>query len=556
MTEMVLHIRLIRFWKKNLNLNQKHPCLPDSILNSQHLDDGDDNLDEAMPDDLNDQNLSELASSISAHDLKSMSQALTATVLNSALDPNVPNLTQANPNQLQGQISQISQGQIPPGVAGTLQAGQQIAGMQILQGAQGQLQLQSPLVQGQGQLLQGHVIQSQVPGNPGQQMFQGPASQQLPGSGPESIVQNLLQTPIPSAVAGPSVTLQQPGHPMQAQTALQGLHKRPNILQGSRMLNSQNFQIQGPNIQLQSSQNLGTGVVQGQPGGQQKMSVLKTQLAQGPLPPNQFQIQMPPSAIAALGGAAFTISPQGTLMPTTTGVGMPIAPGTPTTPGQLLPSPATPTASQASIANLPCLIPPGQVNGTSPSGLFPTPPLLNTNTNASSAATQLKQMVSNSQAPNSTTMTHSTTNVQNSKKNSNPKPKRQRRSKKQQQQQLNPATNKNIVTAATVLPNAATTLTLHPVGGQFAAAMNQSQQSTGSTLPLLTANALTAENLQAAGLKLALPLQALLPSDVSAVLTTVNGTSSPDEQPTSAKPQAKSKGSANHRKSQKAQAKS
>lgn len=46
-----------------------------------------------MPDDLNDQNLSELASSISAHDLNSMSQALTVSVLNSALDINtsVPN---------------------------------------------------------------------------------------------------------------------------------------------------------------------------------------------------------------------------------------------------------------------------------------------------------------------------------------------------------------------------------------------------------------------------------------------------------------------------------
>ena len=519
-----------------------------------------------MPDDLNDQNLSDLASSISAHDLNSMSQALTATVLNSALDPNVPNLSQqGNPGQqLQGQIAQgVAGAGTLPGGAGTLPtAGQQIAaGMQILQGTQGQLHVQGQLLQGQeGQLLQGHVMQPQVPGNPGQQIFQGPRpqQQQLPGSGPESIVQNLLQTPLPpAAAAGPSLTLQQSGLPMQTQPTLQGTHKRPNILQGSRMLNSQNFQIQGPNIQLQSSQNVGSGISQAQQGGQPKMSVLQAQLAQGPLPPNQFQIQMPPSAIAALGGAAFTISPQGALMPTTTGVGMPITPGTPTTPGQLLPSPATPTASQASTANLPCLIPPGQVNGTGPAGLLPTQPVLNTNINASSAVTQLKQIASNSQASNITTMTNNVTNAQNSKKNSNPKPKRQRRSKKQQQQQqANAVTNKNIVTAAAVLPNAATTLTLHPVGGQFAATMNQSQQTSTSTLPFLTANALTAENLQAAGLKLALPLQALLPSDVSAVLTTVNGTSSPDEQPSGLKAQAKSKGSANHRKNQKTQAKS
>ena len=128
-------------------------CVADSILNSQHLDDGDDNLDVAMPDDLNDQNLSELASSISAHDLNSMSQALTVSVLNSALDINNANAGGA-PNS-------ANPAAVAAGFRGPVMA-QGPRGLQQLNG------LSSGL--GPGQVLAGMI---RVPVQPGQPLPAG-----------------------------------------------------------------------------------------------------------------------------------------------------------------------------------------------------------------------------------------------------------------------------------------------------------------------------------------------------------------------------------------------
>ena len=96
----------------------------------------------------------------------------------------------------------------------------------------------------------------------------------------------------------------------------------------------------------------------------------------------------------------------------------------------------------------------------------------------------------------------------------------------------------------------------HCASNLIAATSNQSQQTTTTTLPLLTANQFRTDSggLQGApGLKLALPLQAVLPSEVSAVLTTVNGTTqeSSKSAPTPAK--RSSSGSASPKKQQKEQ---
>lgn len=488
-----------------------------------------------MPDDLNDQNLSELASSISAHDLNSMSQALTVSVLNSALDINtqnastpsragraggVPRLPAAHMN---GQV--IGNGPVQTGGGGAVRPGQPVT-FPILQGQllHGQLVPPPP-----GPLMQGSLTPV-TPQRPGNQVLQSPLATQRPPTGllqgpPNAVVQGSVVQSVRSTSA-PIMAQQQQGStgirtarpavpppggnaPRAApstggivQNLLQSpplvspppvTHQhRPNILQSSRLATNhatQSFQIQGHSIQAQDSSpsrrppgpvpgQQGQGQSEGHsaPGSQQQQRPQKGNQGrqQGPSPQqNQLQIQMP-SAIAALGGTAFTLSPQGALMASNSGGGK--------TPAQLAEQlfsspPSTPHGAVPNLVPPPGLIP-GQING-----------------NVLNATEQLKQLVS--QQP--VTMTPS-------KKRSN----RNRRS--------NSSSNSN-KHATPVVPGAVN----HT--NHVTSTANQSQQTTTTTLPLLTANQFRADGgLSTTGLKLALPLQALLPSDVSAVLTTVNGT--------------------------------
>ena len=510
-------------------------CISDSILNSQHLDDGDDNLDVAMPDDLNDQNLSELASSISAHDLNSMSQALTVSVLNSALDinTNVPNSNSSTGTRasaaaaVQGPRLQQVKGQAV-GNGTTLQAMQlpavvrpgQPVTFPILQGQllQGHLVATGP--GGSGPLIQGAltpvtgqrppVFQNNSRRLPNGTLIQGPPNATVQGSVPSiqsAATRNTQRKqPIPAPVV-PASSAQNPAQPPTqrvpstggiVQNLLQSppivappcVHQhRPNILQSSRMNHAQSFQIQGHNIQAQDRSSrprpaLGNQGSQGptqsegrlvQKNSQDKekgqISVIQAQVPQGPsLPQNQLQIQMP-SAIAALGGTAFTVSPQGTLMTATSSMDKSQL----QLRGQLF-SPPLSASQQTAIPSLvpaPTMVP-AQING-----------------NVLNATEQLKQFVSQSpvtMAPN----------VLNSKKRSSRSRRPNTGSNKHPHNSIAGGLSHNHVTSTA----------------------NQSQQTATTTLPLLTANQFRADG----GLKLALPLQALLPSDVSAVLTTVNGT--------------------------------
>ena len=563
--------------------------IPDSILNSQHLDDGDDNLDVAMPDDLNDQNLSELASSISAHDLNSMSQALTVSVLNSALDINTNNVPNSGSSSTARSVAGVAQGpnsdslSTAPnsgnlssapnsGSSSTARSGAGVAQGPRLQEVNGQAVGNGTAVQAiqqlpagvrpgqpvtfpilQGQLLHGHLV-ANAPGAgslvqsaltpvtahrapntllqnnarrlPNAALIRGPPNATVQRSAPNvqntspPNVQRTTKQPVPAPVVPVSVSSAQ--SPTQAsrprvsstggivQNLLQSppivapppVHQhRPNILQSSRMNHGQSFQIQGHNIQAQDPssrpvcpqgqgqpgqgrrQSEGHQVQGVQPNSQAKqkdrISVIQGQLPQGPaLPQNQLQIQMP-SAIAALGGTAFTVSPQGALMAATSGVRK----TQPQLAGQLFSAPPS-AGSQAAIPNRvppPSLVP-GQING-----------------NVLNATEQLKQLVSQSPV----TMTPNT--LSNSKKRSS----RSRRA--------HTGSNKHSAnnTAGGLTQNHATSTT------------NQSQQTATTTLSLLTANQFRADG----GLKLALPLQALLPSDVSAVLTTVNGTTQEASKP-------------------------
>ena len=202
--------------------------------------------------------------------------------------------------------------------------------------------------------------------------------------------------------------------------------------------------------------------------------MIRAQLPQGPqtLPQNQLQIQMP-SALAALGGTAFTVSPQNALMAAASVGGKAQS----QLAGQLFSSPSSSGGQQpGAVPNLvppPALVP-GQING-----------------NMLNATEQLKQLVS--QSPVAMT----------------PNNKKRSRSKR---------SNKHVTNAPQ---------------NHVATTANQSQQTTTTTLPLLTANQFRADGtLPATGLKLALPL-AMLPGrhDVSAVLTTVNGTTQEPAKP-------------------------
>ena len=541
---------------------------PDSILNSQHLDDGDDNLDVAMPDDLNDQNLSELASSISAHDLNSMSQALTVSVLNSALDINTANNNNVTANTVPISASNNAAAFRSAVTAATAAAAagvvqgrrpQQVNGLPGMSGVQQPSQpLTFPILQ--GQLLQGHL----VTGSSGGPLVQGPTLTQVPAQRPPPKVTTPAQRQLPQlplsagqrpllqgppnaivqgsvvqtvrgsnaslkqqqnspavsrdskqAVPAPVVSTPNPRTPSSGgivQNLLQSppivapppVHQhRPNILQSSRMNHTVSFPIQGQSIQAQEiprpsprgsqGQQQGRGQSEGQAGPQQnsspqqqqqhlqqqkdQISVIRAQLPQGPptLPPNQLQIQMP-SALAALGGTAFTVNPQTALMAAASVGGK--------AQSQLFSSPP-PGRQQSGI--VPNLVPPsalvsGQING-----------------NMLNATEQLKQLVSQSPV----TMT--------------PNNKKRSRSKRSNKHLTN-------MTGGNVPQN------------HVATTANQSQQTATTMLPLLTANQFRADgNLPATGLKLALPL-AMLPGrhDVSAVLTTVNGTTQETAKPTHA----------------------
>ena len=557
-----------------------------------------------MPDDLNDQNLSELASSIRAHDLNSMSQALTVSVLNSALDINtannnantMPNSASNNAAAFMSAVAaataaaaagvgvakgpRMQQVNGLPGVSGVQQQQQLPAGMRpgqpltfpILQGQllQGQLVTAAtggPLVQGPaltpvtvqrppqnppataqqrlplqepptvGQRPQGPPTTSQRPSQ------QGPSStgQRQPPQGPPNTSQRpLLQGSMVHTVRGGNASRkqQQQGSPAASrgskqtvpapvvsapapnprapssggivQNLLQSppivapppVHQhRPNILQSSRMNHAQSFQIQGHSIQAQEmprpsprqgqGQQQGQGQSEGQPGSRQnsspqqqqqkhqqqqekdQTSVIRAQLPQGSqtLSQNQLQIQMP-SALAALGGTAFAVSPQNALMAAASVGGKTQS----QLAGQLFSSPPSGGQQPGFVPNLvppPALVP-GQING-----------------NMLNATEQLKQLVS--QSPVAMTP--------NNKKRS-----RSMRS------------NKHVTNAPQ---------------NHVATTANQSQQTTTTTLPLLTANQFRADGtLPATGLKLALPL-AMLPGrhDVSAVLTTVNGTTQEPAKP-------------------------
>ena len=139
-----------------------------------------------MPDDLNDQNLSELASSISAHDLNSMSQALTVSVLNSALDINTAN-NNANtvPNSASNNAAAFRSAVAAATAAAAASVGvaqgprmQQVNGLPGVSGVQQQQQLPAGVRPGQpltfpilqGQLLQGQLVTAAT-GGP---LVQGP----------------------------------------------------------------------------------------------------------------------------------------------------------------------------------------------------------------------------------------------------------------------------------------------------------------------------------------------------------------------------------------------
>ncbi len=501
-----------------------------------------------MPDDLNDQNLSDLASSISAHDLSSMSQALTVSVLNSALDNNssasgsgtggtrsIAAVAGAH-GALGVRVSSALANQALPTARQNLQGNVVDLAMQVQAGVRAGQPLAFPMLQ--GQLMQGRVgdvrtaaamqqsaplssVRQQRPTNhmvaalPGAMLMPGPPNAVLQGSAlhvmsgnsdsttalssrpqgittsaalaprvqtagvrgaPASagIVHNLLQSP--PLVAAPTV------HP-----------HRPNILQSSRSItnHTQSFQIQGQTIQAQEPQLTGPGQVPNklqQQGNVDRLvskadkhaaSAIKAQLSQGPVAPaqpaqNQLQIQMP-SAIAALGGNAFAVNPQAT--PTS-----PLGPKSPANNTQQLAGQLfSPLPSVSTHGAVPMLMPPpqllpGQINGS----------LL-------SVTEQLKQLVAQSPV--------AVTSAMNNKKRGS----RTRR-----------ANSRNTATS----PSA-----LH-VQNHSDATAKHSHLTTTTTLPLLTANLSEGGGvgLPTAGLKLALPLEALLPSDVSSVLTTVNGT--------------------------------
>ena len=585
--------------------------LTDSILNSQQLDDGDDNLDVAMPDDLNDQNLSELASSISAHDLNSMSQALTVSVLNSALDINTANANTV-PNSASNNAAAFRSAVAAATAAAAAGVGvaqgprmQQVNGLPGVSDVQQQQQLPAGMRPGQpltfpilqGQLLQGQLVTAatggplvqgpaltpvtaqRAPQNPpttGQQRLslqepptvgqrphpqgppttsqrpspQGPSAtgQRQPPQGPPTTAQRpLLQGPPNAIVQGSMVHTVRGGNASRkqqqqgssaasrgskqtvpapvvstpapnprapssggiVQNLLQSppivapppVHQhRPNNLQSSRMNHAQSFQIQGHSIQAQEmprpsprggqGQQQGQGQCEGQLGPRQnslpqqqqqkhqqqqekdQISVIRAQLPQGPptLPQNQLQIQMP-SALAALGGTAFTVSPQNALMAAASVGGKAQS----QLAGQLFSSPPSSGGQQpGAVPNLvpPHALVPGQING-----------------NMLNATEQLKQLVS------PVAMT--------------PNNKKRSRSKRSNKHVTNTPQNHVATTA------------------------NQSQQTTTTTLPLLTANQFRADGtLPATGLKLALPL-AMLPGrhDVSAVLTSVNGTTQEPAKP-------------------------
>ena len=203
--------------------------LTDSILNSQQLDDGDDNLDVAMPDDLNDQNLSELASSISAHDLNSMSQALTVSVLNSALDINTANNNaNAVPNSASNNAAAFRSAVAAATAAAAAGVGvaqgprmQQVNGLPGVSGVQ-QQQIPAGVRPGQpltfpilqGQLLQGQLVTAAT-GGP---LVQGPAltpvTVQRPPQNPPATAQQRLPLQEPPTVGqrpqGPPTTSQRP----------------------------------------------------------------------------------------------------------------------------------------------------------------------------------------------------------------------------------------------------------------------------------------------------------------------------------------------------------
>ena len=183
-----------------------------------------------MPDDLNDQNLSELASSISAHDLNSMSQALTVSVLNSALDINTAN-NNANtmPNSASNNAAAFRSAVAAATAAAAAGVGvaqgprmQQVNGLPGVSGVQQQQQLPSGVRPGQpltfpilqGQLLQGQLVTAAT-GGP---LVQGPAltpvtAQRAPQNPPTTGQQRLsLQEPPTTAQRpqGPSTTSQRP----------------------------------------------------------------------------------------------------------------------------------------------------------------------------------------------------------------------------------------------------------------------------------------------------------------------------------------------------------